>query len=146
MANIYDTTCLFLVGPCFDRLRETQLIVLNWQWRVSKPLTLCTSIFVCCEMCNWVTRCNLLPNIVIPDGHQTIHNPLWVNPFIMKLGPGLDRLYVRWTYYSRPSQSFCDINHREISINMWNWSFIDNIPRVISIRLCSGCPSSGWVP
>ena len=25
---------------------------------------------------NWVTRCNLLPNIFMPDGHQTIHNPL----------------------------------------------------------------------
>jgi len=33
-----------LAGPCFDRLRETRLIVLTWQWRVSKPLTSCTNI------------------------------------------------------------------------------------------------------
>jgi len=36
-------------GPCFDRLRETRLIVLKWQWRVSKPLTWCTYILLNCE-------------------------------------------------------------------------------------------------
>jgi len=40
---------LVLTGPCFDRLRETWLIVLKWQWRESKPLTSCTNILLCCE-------------------------------------------------------------------------------------------------
>jgi len=38
-----------LTGQCFDRLRETQLIVLKWQWRVSDPLTPCTNIYLSCE-------------------------------------------------------------------------------------------------
>jgi len=40
---------VILTGPCFDRLQETRLFVLKWQWRVSEPLTSCTHILLCCE-------------------------------------------------------------------------------------------------
>jgi len=72
---------LVLTGQCFDRLRETQFIVLSWQWRVSKPLTSCTNILLCCERIKtWVMKCSLLPNIVKCESRHIIPNPLRVNP------------------------------------------------------------------